>query len=174
MFPLLVAAVLAATPPAPTGAELRARVDSFLRTIHAPIPPAGWRRLGPEAVPLLEAIVRSTEELPTRRAGAVWALVHLEGAAARPVLDAMLKDREAPFVVRSAAVGGIGATVPAVELRAALAPALAAAEDVRLRARAVSVLASSNGECEAVRALVASEPEPSRPFFADAAQRCTR
>jgi HEAT repeat protein len=174
VFALLIAAVLAATPPTPASAALRARVDSYLRTIHDPIPPAEWRRLGPEAVPVLEAIARATEELPTRRAGAVWALVHLQGAEARPVLDAMLKDREAPFVVRSAAVGGIGATVAAADLRAALAPALAAAEDVRLRARAVGLLASSAGGCEEVRALVASEPEPTRPFFADAAQRCTR
>jgi hypothetical protein len=172
---LLLAILLAATPPAPSGAELRARIDSYLRTIHGHIGAEEWRRLGPEAVPVLEAIARSTQELPTRRAGAAWALVHLQGASARPVLDALLGDRGAPFVVRSAAVGGIGATVAAADLRAALAPALAAAEDVRLRARAASVLASpTGGGCEAVRTLVAGEPEASRPFFADASERCAR
>lgn len=175
MLPLLVAALLAASPPPPAGAELRDRIDSYLRTFHDPVPPAEWRRLGPGAVPVLEAIARSTEELPTRRAGAVWGLVHLQGALARPVLDALLGDRSAPFVVRSAAVGGIGATVAAAELPAALAPAMTAAEDVRLRARAASLLASPTGRgCETVRALVASEPERTRPFFADAAQRCAR
>jgi hypothetical protein len=171
---MLLALLLAVSPPAPSGAELRARVDSYLRTIHDPIPPDAWRRLGPEAVPILEVIARSPVELPTRRAGAVWALVHLQGTSARPMLDALLGDREAPFVVRSAAAGGIGATVAAAELRAALAPALAAAEEVRLRARAASVLVSSSGGCDEVRVLVASEPEPSRPFFAEAAQRCAR
>src|SRR5205807_4971445 len=84
----VLAAVLLASPRLPHGQkqaspaeqlppdEARARAEKYLGTIDTPISAEQWRAVGVAGAEVLEPIVRSAGELPTRRAHALEGLVH--------------------------------------------------------------------------------------------------
>lgn len=154
--------------------ELRARVDSFLRALDVPVEPAAWRALGPRAVPLLERAAQEVGALPTRRAQALWGLVHLQGPAATSLAAALAAREGEPLVVRFAAVRGLEAVAPAGALEEALGTLLERAADARLRALSAQVLArrAKGAACARVRTRAAREEAGARPLFAAALEAC--
>jgi hypothetical protein len=100
------------------------------------------------------------------------AAIGLPGAPA--LLEALARDEREPFVVRHAALHGLGQVVPAAALTARLQPLLKGAADSRVRATASEVLsrrAPAQG-CGEVRRQVAREAEAARGQFGRALERC--
>lgn len=95
-----------------SGAQVRERVEGLLRAIDVEVAPDAWRTLGAQAIPALEAVVADRQALPTRRARALWGLVHVAGRAAGPVLAARAADAAEAPAVRRAAVRGLAAVAP--------------------------------------------------------------
>lgn len=152
-----------------TDAELRDRVDTFLRTIDVPVEREQWLALGPRAAPLLEQIARDPSELPTRRAQAVTALAWIGGARVNDLLAGLAASEAEPLGVKLAAVRGLAT-------EAALRPLLQGSLDVRVRAVAAEQLVekSAGKACDAVVAHAAGEDVAARPVFARAVARCAQ
>ena len=158
-----------------TAAEVRDRVDSYLRAIDVEIDADEWRALGPAAVPLLETVARDPAALPTRRAHALFALALVAGPASAELLGAVAAGEDEPLGVRLAAVQGLGAATAASGLTVALRPILESARDPRVRAAAARQLAERGAEaaaCALVVARAAAEEEPARAFFGPALHVC--
>lgn len=180
---LLLSAPISGTPQRPatlsclelTDAQLRDRIDALLRSIDVPIAPDEWRALGPRASGVLEAIARDSEALPTRRAQALWGLVHIASPSASAVLSRVAAREDEPFAVRHAAVRGLGVVSSSEELLALLRPVLEKARDARLRAAAAEQLAHRAGgtACGVVRARSAVEPASAQPLFTPAIEACS-
>jgi HEAT repeat protein len=157
-----------------TDAELRARIDAYLRTIDVPVDADDWLALGPDAAPMLAAIARDPRALPTRRAQALAALAIVSGPGASPLLGELAAGEDEPLGVRLSAVRGL-AGVPAPEkLQPALRPLLESARDVRIRAAAARGLAERVPEpaCAAIRARAAAEDPGPRAYFGPALEAC--
>jgi len=159
-----------------TAAEVRDRVDSYLRAIDVEIDADEWRALGPAAVPLLETVARDPAALPTRRAHALSALALLAGPSSAELLGSIAAREDEPLGVRLAAVRGLGAATAAGGLTAALRPILEAARDPRLRAAAARQLAErdAGAGCALVLARARAEEERARAFFGPALDACSR
>jgi HEAT repeat protein len=150
---LLLAPPVGAAPAAPQAAvclelstvELERRVDAYLQAIDVAIDPEQWRALGPKAAPLLEQIASDPVALPTRRAQALWGLVHVAGPQASTVLGQLASREDQPFVVRHAAVRGLGQVASPEQLEGALRPIQQNALDARLRAAAAEELVRRSG-----------------------------
>jgi HEAT repeat protein len=133
--------------------EVRARVNAYLRSIDVPVSAAEWQALGPRAVPLLEQVYASGQDLPSRRAAAVAGLAAIGGSRARAlVLKAAQSDAE-PFAVRAAALHAAPRLLDAQELARELTPVLEKAREPSARAAAAEVLArfAPRDACAAIR-----------------------
>jgi hypothetical protein len=162
-----------APPPPATAVERSERIELAMAMIHGGPSPGYWRALGPEAVPDLEAIARDRSALPSRRARALEGLSFLGGDRAVAALRELSAAEGLPFSVRSAAIEGVGRTLPAAELSAALRPVLRGAAHPAERAVAAEVLADrAPSACGAVRARVAREAAHDRGQFGRALSRC--
>jgi hypothetical protein len=148
-------------------------VEVYLGSIDTPIPDARWKALGPDAGPILAAIV-TDDVLPSRRAKALHALALVDAARAAPLAAADAANVREPLVVRSAAVRAVAASLPPKDAVAVLRPVLTAeATDAPLQRRAAEALASVGPEgCAAVLAHTAKLAAQARAPFADALARC--
>lgn len=151
---------------------LREAVAPLLGAIDRPVPPEAWRRLPPGARAYLEALAGDPSKLPTRRARA------LEGTAALGADGSLHRrlaaDTREAFMVRHAAIRGLGTILPPTEARAALTPFLTGDGDPRVRvAAAVAVARAAPAEgCPAVRAQVQREGRGGPQAFRHALAAC--
>ena len=151
--------------------RIRSRVDALLGT-NGPIGAARWRSLGPGAAPILEEIAGDNGTLPTRRARALEGLVAIGAPNASKILVRLAQSQEETFVVRLAAVRGVGRTLSPSRQLKTLRPVLEGAQDAHLRAVAAEVLAQHTSGCPAVRAQLEREAPETRAQFEGARQRC--
>lgn len=151
--------------------EVQERIEMYLGTIHQPITPAMWQRLGPAALPQLEKIARDPEELPTRRAGAVLGISAIGSLTAPDLMLRLARDEKQPTAVRVAAISGAGRVAAADRLTEELRPVLENAVSPSVRRMAAEVLATHGG-CAAVRAQ--AKREPNRERFATALKTCDK
>jgi hypothetical protein len=183
---LLLAALIAA-PKAPRGtpksqppvgqeqlsdAELRERIDTYLSTIDRPISAERWKALGPQAAPLLQAIVADEGAFPSRRARALDGLVMAAPDAASQVVGPVARDERQPMALRVAAMHGAARVLPPSQAVAALRPVLRGSQNMAVRAEAADVMARKQGGCAEVRSQVQREAADSRPAFERALKRC--
>lgn len=186
---VLLLAVLLATPRPPRSApvprteqpveqmqltdqELRERVDTYLGVIDRPIPAARWKALGPRAAPVLESVIASETELPTRRAMAIDALVLVAPDRAATLVGPLARDERQPVVVRVASMHGASRILSSRQALSELRPVLQSAKSTGLRAEAADVLATKRGGCAEVRTQVARERAEHREAFQRALRRC--
>ncbi len=155
-------------------AEVAERVRTYLGAIDSPVRADQWRALGTAAVPVLEAVAKDPEALPTRRAKAVGALSVLGGTRARRVVLDVARSEEAPFAVRASALDGAGHLLAAKDLVRELRPVMEKAADAPVRATAAEILArhAPRSTCGAVRAQAARERDDGRSSFGAALERC--
>ena len=144
----------------PVDPGLRSRVEGLLGAYRA-VTVAEWQALGPDAAPLLEAVARDGQALPTRRARALAALGVLRPAAAAPLVRQLATDSTVPATLRAAALdvapGALGADAPGF-----LVPFLRDGE-ARVRRHSAEALAASGAAgCRVllaeVRTRLASDP----------------
>jgi hypothetical protein len=158
------------TPAQMSPEEVQERIRMYLGSIHGPVTPAMWQRLGPAAIPQLEKIVRDPEQLPTRRAGALNGIAAIGSLTAPDLMLQMAKDEKQPLQVRITAMMGAGRVAPdrvAQELR----PVMENATDEHVRRVAAEVMATHGG-CTAVRAQ--AKREQNRDRLATAVKLCSQ
>jgi HEAT repeat protein len=141
---------------------------------NGPISPDRWRSLGLSAAPILEELAGDGQALPTRRARALEGLVAIGAPNASKLLVRLVQSEEEPFVVRLAAVRGVGRTFSALRQVTVLRPVLEGAHDAHLRAVAAEIMARHASGCPAVRAQLEREAPESRAQFEAALRRCAR
>ena len=185
MITLLLAALIAAprvprAGPAPeqpaqeqlSDAELRERVEAYLGAIDRPVGAARWRALGPQAAPILEAVIADEKQFPSRRAKAVDGLVAAAPDRAATMVGKLARDERQPPVVRVAAMHGAGQVLPPAKAVSELRPVLRGAKSTGMRAQAAEILARKQGGCAEVRGQVVREAEQHREAFARAMKQC--
>jgi hypothetical protein len=148
--------------------EVQERIQMYLGSIHGPVTPGMWQRLGPAAIPRLEKIARDPEQLPTRRAGALNGIAAIGSLTAPDLMLQMAKDEKQPLQVRITAMMGAERVAPdrvAQELR----PVMENATDEHVRRVAAEVMAAHGG-CTAVRAQAKREQDRDR--LANAVKLC--
>lgn len=177
---LAVAAALssgarAADPAAGGTDDARSRALALLGGIDRQVPAEAFRQLGPEGEAALEDIARSTE-LPLHRARALEALALVGSARAEPVHRTLATDRDAPRVVRRAAIRGLGRLVGAADAPRELRPFLSEDRDPAIRAAAAESLAAvaPRPSCGAIRAQALREDARDRVRFRRALAACER
>lgn len=153
-------------------AELQRRVNTYLNVLDRPIPAARWQELGERAAPLLEAVIASENEFPSRRAMAVDGLAAAAPARARQLLGKMARDEAQPTAVRVAAVHGAAALLDADQAMRELGPVLRAAKSAGMRAEAADVLSQKRAGCAEVRDQAAREKLEHRAAFERSLKRC--
>lgn len=152
--------------------DVRSQMAAFLGTIDTPVPLSSWKSLGLRVEAPLLAIVRSADALPTRRAKAIDGLASI-GTSHIDELRSIANNEEEVYVVRFAAVSGLGALLPENEMVSALTPLLTSAKDARVRSVAGLVMVShSSATCPAVKAQIRSEDADTRGHFARAMDAC--
>lgn len=146
-------------------AEVRQRVETYLRTMDTPITADDWRSLGPRAVPWLEQVLASQDQLPSRRAKAVAGLAAIGGERAQELVVGAARSEAEPFAVRAAALRAAPGVLGPRQLLEQLKPVLEKADDPALRAAAADSLArgAPAQACASVRAQASRERE-SAPF----------
>jgi HEAT repeat protein len=163
---VLLALAVAADPATPAAeGSVRDQVMALVGAIDQPVPPETWRALPAGAEAVLAELAASAATLPTRRARALEGLSALGGGRAEQVhLDAA-RAADAPRMVRTAAVRGLGRMLPPDRLAREVAPLLADG-DPRVQAVAADALArhAPAQGCGAVRAEAARGPEAARRF----------
>lgn len=151
---------------------LHAAVAPLLGAIDRPVPPEAWRRLPPGARAYLEALAADPGKLPTRRARALEGITALgaDGSLHRR----LAADAGAPFMVRHAALRGLGMILPPLEARTALTPFLTGDGDPRIRVAAAVALARAAPVegCPAVRVQVKREGPGGPQAFRHALAAC--
>jgi hypothetical protein len=157
--------------PPPARDDAHRGVDALLG-MRGAVSDERWRKLGPQAVPVLEQIARDPKALPTRRARALEGLVALRSAGAPALIEKLSQSEETPFVVRLAAVRGAGRALDPQQQLSALRPTLQKASDPHLRVAAAEVLARHADGCAAVREQAGRETAAARPSFDAALRRC--
>ena len=185
MIALLLAALIAAprlprAHPAPeqpaqeqlSDAELRERVEGYLGAIDRPVGAARWKALGPQAAPILEAVIADEAQFPSRRAKAVDGLVAAAPDRAAPLVGKLARDERQPSVVRVAAMHGAGQVLSSAKAVSELRPVLRTAKSRGIRAQAAEVLARKQGGCAEVRGQVEREQAENRDAFARAMKQC--
>jgi hypothetical protein len=157
------------TPAKMSDEEVQERIQMYLGTIHGPVTPGMWQRLGPAALPQLEKIARDSEQLPTRRAGALNGIAAIGSLTAPDLMLEMAKDEKQPMAVRIAGITGAERVLPervAQELR----PVMENATDGQIRRVAAEVIAAHGG-CAAVQAQ--AKREKNRDRMAKALKACS-
>src|SRR6267154_1500376 len=194
MLSLLVAALLAAPgvtskrppqTPVPEGTEVqpkeelsaedvRNHVEGYLGAIDTPIQASQWKSLGPRAVPVLEAIVKNPDELPTRRAKAIDGLAALGDKKAPALFTSVAGNENERINVRFAAVRGLARVTPRTHAAQTLKPLLEKSKDSRVRALAAEQLAirSQGKSCDLVRAQLQRERDETRGQYGRAMKQC--
>ena len=156
-----------------TDDDVRGQVHTYLSAIDTPIERSRWIVLGPRAeAPLLEVL--NGNELPTKRAKAIDGLSAV-GTSHTALLQSIAGNESEAFVVRFAAVRGLGNLLPAPEMVRALSPLLSGAKDVRIRAAAGKTIvlhAPDAASCKLVKSQVRKEPAEQREYFAKATATC--
>jgi hypothetical protein len=150
--------------------EIQQRIQMYLGSIHRPVTPGMWQRLGPAALPQLEKIARDPEQLPTRRAGALDGIAAIGSLTAPDLMLQMAKDEKQPMQVRITAMMGAERVAPdrvAQELR----PVMENATNGHIRRVAAEVMAAHGG-CSAVRAQ--AKREQNRDRMANAVKLCSQ
>ena len=150
-------------------ADVRERIDTFMRTIDTRISPGQWRALGSRGAAILEGMAQDPKLLPTRRAKAVVGLAAIGSPSSSSVLLSLAQSPGEPLNVRLSAVHGAPGVVPESELAATLKPVLESADDRHVRAAAAEVL-SRHGGCGLVRAQ--AQKERDRGAMQRALQSC--
>ena len=174
MIALLLAALIAAprlprAHPAPeqpaqeqlSDAELRERVEGYLGAIDRPVGAARWKALGPQAAPILEAVIADEAQFPSRRAKAVDGLVAAAPDRAAALVGKLARDERQPSVVRVAAMHGAGQVLSSAKAVSELRPVLRTAKSRGIRAQAAEV-----------RGQVEREQAENRDAFARAMKQC--
>lgn len=159
------------TAPSKSTGDARGGVEALLGTREA-ISAAQWRKLGPGAAPVLEAIVENAHALATRRARALEGLVALRSPRAPALLERLVRAEEEPFVLRLAAVRGAGRTLGSARQLAALRPTLEKATDLKLRTAAADVLVHHPAGCAMVREQAEREGPEARSQLEVVLRRC--
>jgi len=154
--------------------DVREHVKAYLGSIDTPIHANQWKTLGRRAVPMLEEIVKSRDELPTRRAKAIDGLAAVGGGQALPLFSEIGKRESEPINVRFAAVRALSQVTSRSRAAAVLTPILEGAKDSRVRALAAEHLAIRSGgkSCDAVRAQMDRESERARAYYRRALAHC--
>lgn len=151
---------------------LRAAVAPLLGAIDQAPPPAAWRRLPPGAREYLEALAADPAARPHKRARALDGVAALggDGALHRRIAGNV----QEPFMIRHAALRGLGTLLPPADARAALAPFLNGDGDPRIRVAAAEnlALAAPAEGCPAVRAQVQREGRGGPEAFRHALAAC--
>jgi hypothetical protein len=154
--------------------EVRQHVEGYLGSIDTPIGPNQWKALGPRAIPLLESIAMSQNELPTRRAKAIDGLAAL-GDTRAPALFKRIANQEGETInVRFAAVRGLAQVTPPAQAVTNLKPILQGAKDSRVRALAAEQIAlrSRGKSCDLVKAQLDRETDDARGHYGRAMKQC--
>jgi HEAT repeat protein len=175
LAPLLLAALLAASPPAspaPPSPEVRERVRELLGAIHRGAPPEAFRAAGPGAEEALAEFARGGR--PLQRIRALEALAGLGAPNAEAVHREAALGASAPPTVRKAAVRGLARLAGPARATAELAPVLERDRDATVRAAAAEALAAvaPGDACARIRAQAATERGPAR--FRRALAACDR
>jgi len=153
-------------------AELRERVEAYLGAIDRPVGASRWKALGPQAAPILEAVIADEAQFPSRRAKAVDGLVAAAPDRAASLVGKLARDERQPSVVRVAALHGAGEVLPPAKAVSELRPVLRTAKSTGMRAQAAEVLARKQGGCAEVRGQVARESQQHRDAFSRAMKQC--
>lgn len=158
----------AASPDAPAG-ELRARVLELLDTSQGTAPrEEAWRRLGPEAVPVLTALAVDRDAPVARRALAVTSLALVDPAGGAGSIREVLEDARAPADVRASAATALGRSL-GLDAIPTLLNRLQDRED-RVR-EAVAVALGRLGGQQVRQALEDRLPLEEQPLVREALQR---
>jgi HEAT repeat protein len=153
-------------------AEVRQRVEAYLRSLDTPVTAEAWRVLGARAVPLLEQVLASSDQLPSRRAKAVAGLGAIGGERAQALVLGAARSEAEPFAVRAAALHAAPELLGPRQLMDQLKPVLEGSPDPAVRAAAADALARAapSEACAAVRAQAGRERQ--RSSFHRALNRC--
>jgi hypothetical protein len=154
--------------------EVQRHVEGYLGSIDTPITANQWKQLGPRAVPMLERIAMSQNELPTRRAKAIDGLAAIGDSRAPALFKRIAGQQNEPINVRFAAVRGVAQMTPRDQAAQALKPILQNANDSRVRALAAEQIAvrSRGKSCDMVRAQLEREKEDVRGHYGRAMKQC--
>jgi HEAT repeat protein len=151
--------------------DVRSQMAAYLGAIDTPIPLSSWKSLGLRAESPLLAIVQS-DALPTRRAKAIDGLAAI-GTSHIDELRSIADNDGEVYVVRLAAIRGLGNLLSENEMVSALTPLLTSAKDARIRSVAGLVMVShSAATCPAVKAQIRSESTETRGHFVRAMDAC--
>ncbi|MCP3101228.1 HEAT repeat domain-containing protein [Myxococcus sp. K15C18031901] len=151
---------------APSG-DLQARVLALLDAPGAP-EEESWRRLGPQAIPVLSALVVDGSAPASRRTRAVAPLALLDPSLGANPLQEVLADVHAPAEVRVSAAQSLGRCL-GIGAIPVLTPRLMDQED-QVR-EAVAVALGRLGGQQARLALEERLPVEERPLVREALQR---
>jgi hypothetical protein len=152
--------------------EIARRANGFLASIDTPISAKQWSALGPRAALLLEPIIENSNEMPSRRAKAVYGLVAAAPDRAAVIVGKLARDEAQPVVVRVAALHGARGVLPSSKLVAELKPVLDGARDAGLRGVAAEMISHGEGGCAVVKARLKREATDERAAYAYALERC--
>ena len=154
--------------------EVRRRVRALLGSIDTPVREADFRGLGRRGPAVLAEVASARDEWPSWRARAAFGLSVAGGPEAEPTLARLALSAEEPFVVRAAALQGLGRVLPPAQLLTALSPVLSGPEEARVRALAAEVLSqrAPQAACASVRQRLARESPRERPMFHRAETAC--
>ena len=159
------------TPAKMSDEEVQERIQMYLGSIHGPVTPGMWQRLGPAALPQLEKIARDPEQFPTRRAGALNGIAAIGSLTAPDLMLGMAKDEKQPMQVRIAAIVGAERVLPGDRLAQELRPVMENATNGQIRRVAAEVMATHGG-CAAVQAQ--AKREHNRDRMAKALKTCSQ
>lgn len=101
------APVIAPKPPGPE--ELRPKVEALLNGYEYVPTAEDWKRLGPNALTVLQDIAKDTTQLPTRRTRAVASMGQVDNPNAGQTLTAMVSDVKVDARYRATAIEALGA-----------------------------------------------------------------
>ena len=148
--------------------ELRARVLALLDASQGGPREESWRRLGPDAVPVLTALAVDRETPIARRALALTSLALVDPAGGAGSIREVLEDARAPADVRASAAAALGRCL-GLEAIPTLLNRLQDRED-RVR-EAVAVTLGRLGGQQVRQALEDRLPLEERPLVREAVQR---
>jgi HEAT repeat protein len=158
----------APSPLAGPSGDLRARVLDLLDAPQGGLREEAWRRLGPDAVPVLTAIVVDPSATIARRALAMTSLAQVDPARGAGSIREVLEDARAPADVRASAAAALGRSL-GLEAIPTLITRLEDREDLVREAAAVAL--GRLGGQQARQALEDRLPLEERPLVREALQR---
>ncbi|NVJ22722.1 MULTISPECIES: HEAT repeat domain-containing protein [Myxococcus] len=158
------------TPSAPAPVppvDLREQVLTLLDASQGPLREEQWRRLGPQAVPVLRSLVVDGAVPASRRERAMASLALLDPQGA-PAIQGVLEDPRAPADVRASAAGALARCLGTEAIRPLAARLVDREDPVR---EAVALALGRLGGQQARQALEERIPLEERPLVREALQR---